>query len=272
MTTQIEQAPGPLLEVKGVTKSFGGVHAVAECSLQVQTGSITGLIGPNGAGKSTLFNIAAGALKPDAGQVIFDGEDVTGAAPHDHFHKGLMRTFQIAHEFPNLAAIENLMVVPPNQSGERLLPSWISPSRVEADEASARRRAGEVIEFLQLQDVYSLPAGELSGGQKKLLELGRTMMTDAKLVLLDEVGAGVNKTLLNRLVDNIIRMNRELGYTFFIVEHDMDLIGKLCSPVIVMANGSVIAEGELAELRQDPEIVEAYFGIPMDRKDESRQS
>lgn len=260
-----------MLEVREVTKSFGGVHAVDHCSLQVQPGSITGLIGPNGAGKSTLFNIAAGALKPDEGQILFDGEDVTGAEPHDHFRKGLLRTFQIAHEFPQLAAIENLMVVPPDQAGESLLRSWVNPRRVEEDEERVRRRAEEVIDFLQLRDVFNEPARNLSGGQKKLLELGRTMMAEAKLVLLDEVGAGVNKTLLNRLVENIRRMNSELGYTFFIVEHDMDVIGELCSPVIVMANGRVIAEGELSELRQNPQIVEAYFGMPTDRMNEPRQ-
>lgn len=265
MATESVEKPDPILQVKDLSKSFGGLHAVDQCSLEIGRGRITGLIGPNGAGKSTLFNLVAGALTPDKGQILLDGEEVAGLAAHELFERGLLRTFQIAHEFANLAAVENLMVVPPTQTGESLIRALIHPQRVASDERKVRQRAEEVIDFLQLGDVWDQPAGQLSGGQKKLLELGRTMMADAKLVLLDEVGAGVNKTLLQRLIDNIRRMNTELGYTFFIVEHDMDLIGALCDPVIVMANGSVIAEGHLSDLRQDAKIVEAYFGKPVDR-------
>ncbi len=253
-----------LIEVKNLTKHFGGLHAVSNCSLKVGRGTITGLIGPNGAGKTTLFNVVAGTYAPSSGQVLFDGKDVTGLKPHDLFKRGLLRTFQIAHEFSQMTALENLMMVPPDQPGENLVTNWLDPRRVDRAELAVKHKAEDVIEFLKLGHVRNELAGNLSGGQKKLLELGRTMMTEAKAVLLDEVAAGVNKTLLKDLASNIERMNRDLGYTFFVIEHDMDLIGRLCDPVIVMASGEVIAEGPMDELRRDPQIIEAYFGSSME--------
>lgn len=249
-----------IIDVRGVTKHFGGLTAVSNCSLKVAGGSITGLIGPNGAGKTTLFNMVAGTLVPDGGQVFFDGQDVTGLPPHELFHRGMLRTFQLAHEFSHMTALENLMMVPGNQPGESLVNTWLRPGLVADENLAVRQKANEVIDFLKLGHVKSELAGNLSGGQKKLLELGRTMMVEAKIVLLDEVAAGVNRTLLQDLASNIERMNKELGYTFFVIEHDMDLIGRLCDPVIVMAAGEVIAEGPMAEIRQNPEIIEAYFG------------
>jgi branched-chain amino acid transport system ATP-binding protein len=249
-----------MVDVRGLTKRFGGFVAVNDCSMSVKRGSITGLIGPNGAGKTTLFNMVAGTLMPDGGQIIFDGEDVTGLKPHELFSKGMLRTFQIAHEFSQMTSLENLMMVPSDQPGETLWRNWLQPGHVASAEAEVRQRANDVIDFLKLGHVKHELAGNLSGGQKKLLELGRTMMVDAKLVLLDEVAAGVNKTLLNDLASNIERMNQELGYTFFVIEHDMDLIARLCDPVIVMAAGEKIAEGPMSELRENPEIIEAYFG------------
>jgi len=251
-----------VIDVRNVTKRFGGLLAVNNCSLSVRRGSITGLIGPNGAGKSTLFNMVAGNIVPDSGQIIFDGADVTGLAPHQLFRIGMLRTFQIAHEFSQMTALENLMMVPGDQPGESLLNTWFRPKLVHSREMDVRKKALDVIDFLKLGHVRNELAGNLSGGQKKLLELGRTMMVDAKVVLLDEVAAGVNKSLLNDLADNIERMNRELGYTFFVIEHDMDLIGRMCDPVIVMAQGEKIAEGPMAEIRANPAIVEAYFGSP----------
>jgi branched-chain amino acid transport system ATP-binding protein len=251
---------GAIIEVDRVSKHFGGVSAVKNCSLQVAKGSITGLIGPNGAGKTTLFNMVAGTLTPDAGRILFDGEDVTGLKPHRLFAKGLLRTFQIAHEFSHMTALENLMMVPPDQPGEDLFEAWLRPGKVARVEEAVRAKAIEVIDFLKLGKVRNELAGNLSGGQKKLLELGRTMMVDAKAVLLDEVAAGVNRTLLKDLVTNIRRMNAELGYTFFVIEHDMDLITELCDPVIVMAQGEVLAQGHMSALRRDPQIIEAYFG------------
>ncbi len=218
------------------------------------------IIGPNGAGKTTLFNVIAGLYKPDSGTVQLDGQDITGLAPHELFARGLLRTFQIAHEFSSLTVRENLMMVPQNQSGERLMDAWLQPAKIRQEEAALITKANEVISFLQLDLVANERAGNLSGGQKKLLELGRTMMTDAKIVFLDEVGAGVNRTLLNHIGDSILRLNREQGYTFCMIEHDMEFISRLCDPVIVMAEGSVLATGSAAEIRNNDDVIEAYLG------------
>jgi len=252
-----------VIDVQNVSKSFGGLAAVRNCSLTVRRGSVTGLIGPNGAGKSTLFNLVAGNIVPDSGKILFDGADITGLPPHELFGRGMLRTFQIAHEFSNMTALENLMVVPGDQPGESIFTSWFMPGLVRERDVHVKQKANDVIDFLKLGHVKNELAGNLSGGQKKLLELGRTMMVDAKVVLLDEVAAGVNRTLLQDLAANIERMNRELGYTFFVIEHDMDLIGRLCDPVIVMAQGEKIAEGPMAEIRANPAIIEAYFGSPV---------
>ena len=249
-----------IIDVRGVTKRFGGFHAVDACTLSVETGSITGLIGPNGAGKTTLFNMVAGTYAPTTGSIELDGEDVTGLPAHELFQRGLLRTFQIAHEFSHMTVTENLMMVPDGQSGENLASAWFRPARVSREEADVRRKAEEVMEFLKITHVKNELAGNLSGGQKKLLELGRTMMVDAKVVLLDEIAAGVNRTLLNDLVSNIERLNRELGYTFFVIEHDMDMIARLCDPVIVMAAGSVLTQGHIEDIQKDPAVIEAYFG------------
>lgn len=249
-----------IIDVRHVHKAFGGLKVINDCSLQVEQGSITGLIGPNGAGKSTLFNIIAGALPLDSGQILLDGEDITNQPANTLFHKGLLRTFQIAHEFSHMTALENLMMVPPQQAGENLFEAWFKPARVNHQEAEVRRRALEVIDFIGLYHVRNELAGNLSGGQKKLLELGRTMMTDARVVLLDEIAAGVNRTLLGDLTSNIERLNRELGYTFLVIEHDMEMIGRLCDPVIVLAQGSVMVEGSIEEIRNNPQVIEAYFG------------
>ena len=245
---------------------FGGIRAVDDVSLTIETGKITGLIGPNGAGKTTLFNAIAGHYKPTAGLVLLDGEDITGLSPHELFAKGLLRTFQIAHEFGSLSVRENLMMVPGQQCGETLLGAWLSPAKVKRQEQAVRARADEVIAFLELSHVADELAGNLSGGQKKLLELGRTMMTDAKIVFLDEVGAGVNRTLLNTLGDAIVRLNQERGYTFCMIEHDMDFIGRLCDPVIVMAEGRVLASGSAQEVQANEQVIEAYLGRGLKNK------
>ena len=239
---------------------FGGIKAVDNISLSIETGSITGLIGPNGAGKTTLFNVIAGLYRPNTGRVFLDGQDITGAAPHELFHKGLLRTFQLAHEFSSLTVRENLMMVPPNQSGERLIDIWLSPKKIRAEEAANRQRANDVIAFLQISHLADEYAGNLSGGQKKLLELGRTMMTDAKIVFLDEVGAGVNRTLLHQIGDSILRLNREFGYTFCMIEHDMQFIARMCDPVIVMAQGRVLAEGSAVQVQANEDVIDAYLG------------
>ena len=255
-----------MIKVEHLHKYFGGLHAVEDASLEIATGSITGLIGPNGAGKTTLFNIIAGVHKPSSGKVYLDGEDITGFPPHDLFQLGLLRTFQIAHEFSSLTVRENLMMVPGNQSGENLINAWFRPNKVIAEENIIRGKANEVIDFLQLSHVADEYAGNLSGGQKKLLELGRTMMVDAKIVFLDEVGAGVNRTLLNTIGDAILRLNKERGYTFCMIEHDMEFISKLCDPVIVMAEGSVLAQGSAEEVKANEQVIEAYLGTGLKNK------
>ena len=255
-----------MIKVENLTKRFGGITAVDNASLTIEMGSITGLIGPNGAGKTTLFNVIAGVHQPTTGRVWLDGEDITGLPPHELFHKGMLRTFQIAHEFSSLTVRENLMMVPGDQAGEKLSNVWFRTKGVREREARVRDKANEVIEFLQIQQVADELAGNLSGGQKKLLELGRTMMVDAKIVFLDEVGAGVNRTLLNTIGDAIIRLNKERGYTFCVIEHDMDFIDKLCDPVIVMAEGAVLAEGTLAEIKANEQVIEAYLGTGLKNK------
>jgi len=255
-----------MIVVEHLYKNFGGLHAVEDASLTISEGSITGLIGPNGAGKTTLFNIIAGVHKPSAGRVYLDGEDITGLAPHELFHRGLLRTFQIAHEFSSLTVRENLMMVPAGQSGENLVDAWFRPARVRAEEEGIRRKADEVIDFLQIRQVADERAGNLSGGQKKLLELGRTMMVDAKIVFLDEVGAGVNRTLLNTIGDAILRLNKERGYTFCMIEHDMEFISRLCDPVIVMAEGAVLAQGTAEEVKANEMVIEAYLGTGLKNK------
>jgi branched-chain amino acid transport system ATP-binding protein len=249
-----------MIRVESLHKRFGGLRAVDGASLEIAAGSITGLIGPNGAGKTTLFNVIAGAFRPTSGRVYLDGNDITGLKPHELFHKGVLRTFQIAHEFTTLTVIENLMMVPGEQRGEGLLDAWFRPGLVRAQEATIRAKAEEVLEFLGLTHLAQEPAGNLSGGQKKLLELGRTMMVDAKIVFLDEVGAGVNRTLLRTIGDAIQRLNKERGYTFCMIEHDMDFISRLCDPVIVMAEGTVLMEGSAEAVKSDSRVIEAYLG------------
>ncbi|ATQ56972.1 MULTISPECIES: ABC transporter ATP-binding protein [Paracoccus] len=255
-----------MIQVHDLHRHFGGFRAVDGASLTIETGSITGLIGPNGAGKSTLFNVIAGVLKPTSGRVVMDGEDITGLAPHDLFHKGLLRTFQLAHEFSSMTVRENLMMVPGGQTGERLLNTWLRRARIRDEERALRAKADEVLDFLTISHVADEKAGNLSGGQKKLLELGRTMMVDAKIVFLDEVGAGVNRTLLGTIGDAITRLNRERGYTFCVIEHDMDFIGRLCDPVIVMAQGKVLAQGSASSIMQNEAVIEAYLGTGLKNK------
>ena len=249
-----------MLSLNNIYKSFGGLIAVNGTSLTVEKGTIKGLIGPNGAGKTTLFNIIAGMIAPSSGQIILDGEDITYMKPYELFNKGLLRTFQISREFSTLTVRDNLLVVPPNQPGENLLHSWFAPKKVRNFEIEIQKKADEVIKFLELENVSSELAKNLSGGQKKLLELGRTMMVDAKIVFLDEVGAGVNRTLLNKIGDLILKLNKDKGYTFCMIEHDMEFISRLCKTVTVMAEGSVLAEGTVNEIKNNEDVIEAYLG------------
>ena len=257
-----------MIEVHDLHRHFGGFRAVDGATLKIEEGSITGLIGPNGAGKTTLFNVIAGVLKPTSGRVTMAGRDITGLPPHDLFHMGLLRTFQIAHEFSSMTVRENLMMVPGEQAGEQLWNTWFKRRAIAEEERRLAARADEVLEFLTIAHLADEKAGNLSGGQKKLLELGRTMMVDAKIVFLDEVGAGVNRTLLNTIGDAILRLNKERGYTFVVIEHDMDFIGRICDPVICMAEGHVLAEGSLDEIKANEQVIEAYLGTGLKNKDQ----
>ncbi|MCC7319592.1 MAG: ABC transporter ATP-binding protein [Rubellimicrobium sp.] len=256
-----------MIVVDDVHKHFGGFHAVDGASFEIAKGSITGLIGPNGAGKTTMFNVIAGRLKPTSGRVFMAGEEITGLPPHELFHKGLLRTFQIAHEFSSMTVRENLMMVPGAQHGESLWNALFRRRQMQEDEIALQKKADEVLDFLTISHLRDEKAGNLSGGQKKLLELGRTMMVEARIVFLDEVGAGVNRTLLNTIGDAIVRLNRERGYTFCVIEHDMDFIARLCDPVIVMAEGKVLAQGSADEIRQNEAVIEAYLGTGLKNKD-----
>ncbi|MDB3858164.1 ABC transporter ATP-binding protein [Pelagibacteraceae bacterium] len=263
------QSDSNILQVNNLSKFFGGLAAVSNCSLKIKKGSITGIIGPNGSGKTTLFNLIAGNLESSQGTVFFNNENITNTPSYELFSKGVLRTFQIAHEFTNLTVLENLMMVPGKQSGENLVNALFKPSLVKKEEVKVREKALEVIDFLNLKHLSNELAGNLSGGQKKLLELGRTMMVDAKLVLLDEVGAGVNRTLLKEIGSAILRLNKEQGYTFCMIEHDMEFISRLCNPVIVMAEGSVLFEGTSDEVKKNEKVIESYLGKGSKLKDKN---
>ena len=255
-----------MITVENLHRHFGGFRAVDGASLTIRKGSITGLIGPNGAGKSTLFNVIAGRLPPTSGRVLMEGRDITGLPPHELFAQGMLRTFQIAHEFGSMTVRENLMMVPGNQTGETLWNAWFKRGQIAREEAALRDKADEVLEFLTISHIADQKASQISGGQKKLVELGRTMMVDAKIVFLDEVGAGVNRTLLNTIGDAILRLNRERGYTFCVIEHDMDFIARICDPVICMAEGKVLAEGTVDQVKNDERVIEAYLGTGLKNK------
>jgi branched-chain amino acid transport system ATP-binding protein len=249
-----------ILVVDKVTRSFGGLRAVNDCSLDVREQSITGLIGPNGAGKTTLFNIISGFLKPDGGHILFQGERIDGVSAHAVFRRGLVRTFQIPRELATMSVLENLMLVPAGQSGEKMWNPWFFAHRVAREEEANFIKATQVLEFVELIHLRDEYAGNLSGGQKKLLELARTLMCDPKMILLDEPGAGVNRVLMKKLTSDIERLRRELGITFFVIEHDMDLVTQLCDTVIVMSEGSKLAEGTAEQVKSDERVLEAYLG------------
>jgi branched-chain amino acid transport system ATP-binding protein len=256
------EEPAPILEIRDVVKDFGGLRAVNQCCFRVRPGTITGLIGPNGAGKTTLFNLVTGFVPCTSGQILSDGRRISGLPPHEVFRRGIVRTFQIPRELKRMTVIENLMLVPGQQAGERIWGTWVLPWRVSRQERDIEAQAVEVLRFVNLLHLRDEYAGNLSSGQKKLLELARTLMAEPRLVLLDEPGAGVNPTLMNELVADIRRSCVERNLTFLVIEHDMDLVMRLCNPIIVMANGEVIMEGSPEEVQRDRRVLDAYLGGP----------
>ncbi|ALV30617.1 ABC transporter ATP-binding protein (plasmid) [Pannonibacter phragmitetus] len=252
-----------MLSTKGLTRDFNGFRAVDSVSLDIRAGTITGLIGPNGAGKSTLFNLLTGTLKPTSGTVTLAGRDVTGLAPDALFRKGLGRTFQIPRPFARMSVLENVMMAPAAQTGESLFGPLFASGRVAAQERRNRERAMEVLDFVTLAKLADHPAGKISGGQMKLLELARVLMGDPAIILLDEPAAGVNPTLTGVLIEKIEELNRQ-GKTFVIIEHDMDFIMRHCDPVIALAEGKVVFEGTAQEAQANPVLLDAYLGSMAD--------
>jgi branched-chain amino acid transport system ATP-binding protein len=250
-----------VLSLRGLTRDFGPFRAVDGVSLDIRRGSITGLIGPNGAGKTTLFNMVAGSLRPTSGTVALDGQDITGLPPEALFAKGLARTFQIPRPFRRMSVLENVLLTPPGQTGETVLGALFRRGRVAEEEARLREKAREVLEFVTLSALANQPAGQISGGQMKLLELARALMGDPRVILLDEPAAGVNPTLARVLIDRIEELNRR-GVTFVVIEHDMDFVMRHCDPVIALAEGRVMFEGTADEARADPDLLDAYLGAP----------
>ncbi len=247
------------LTAREVTKSFGGHRAVDGFSFTLARGAIGGLVGPNGAGKTTLFNCLAGALRPTSGQVRLDGRDITSAPPDRVFAAGLARTFQIPRPFPEMSVLDNVMLAPRGQLGERFWANWLRPRAVAQQERAVQAAARHWLDFVGLSALAAEPARVLSGGQRKLLELARVMVAEPKLVLLDEPGAGVNPALLDQIVDRVAALNRQ-GVTFLVIEHNMDLVATLCNPVMVMAQGRMLAQGPADAVLRDERVVQAYLG------------
>jgi branched-chain amino acid transport system ATP-binding protein len=250
---------GAALELRDVSRRFGGHRAVDGVSFRVRPGTITGLIGPNGAGKSTLFNLIAGALQPTAGRIALGDRRLDGLPPHRVLRAGVARTFQIPRPFGAMSVLENLMLAGQDQRGERFWANWFAPGAVAAGERALRERARELIEFVGLGAHAGAPARVLSGGQRKLLEMARALMTAPRLLLLDEPTAGVNPTLVEVLAERVLALNRA-GVTVLVIEHNLDLVMRLCRPVLVMAGGRLLLEGDPEEVRADPRVLEAYVG------------
>lgn len=252
-----------VLSITGLTRDFGPFRAVDDVSIGIQRGSITGLIGPNGAGKTTLFNTITGTLAPTTGKVTLNGKDVTGLSPDRLFACGLGRTFQIARPFSRMSVLENVMLPPLDQIGERISGPFVFRKSLRDQERAIRTRAMEVLDFVTLAPLADHPAGQISGGQMKLLELARVLMGDPEVILLDEPAAGVNPTLTGTLIEKIETLNQQ-GKTFVIIEHDMDFVMRHCDPIIALAQGKVVFEGTAAEAQSNTVLLDAYLGATVD--------
>ena len=248
-----------MLTVENLAKEFDGLTAVNDLNFTVEPNTISGLIGPNGAGKTTTFNMIAGHLKPSSGKIYFDGKEITNLRPHQTFQLGIVQTFQIPRPFSGMTVLENLTMVPRNQIGEKIWNNWLRNNAVEREEQQIREKANGLLEFLNLSDLQNEYSGNLSGGQLKLLELGRALMSDPKVILLDEPAAGVNPTLLEEIIDRIRDIHRQ-GVTFLIIEHNMELVMRLCSSILVMAEGGILMRGSPEKIRSDPRLIDAFLG------------
>ena len=248
-----------LLRATGLSKSFGGIKAVNNARLGVSRGSITGLIGPNGAGKTTLFNLLANFIEPDCGEIWFDGRPIHNLPSHKIATLGFIRTFQVARVLSRLSVLENMLLATPHQTGENFFQVWLQQKKLRTEERENKARAMEILESVGLAAKAHDYAGALSGGQRKLLEMARTLMTNPKLILLDEPAAGVNPTLINQICDYIVNWNQQ-GISFLIIEHNMDVIMSLCDRVWVLAEGTNLASGTPAEIQSDDRVLEAYLG------------
>ena len=248
-----------MLTVENLAKEFDGLTAVNDLNFTVEPNTISGLIGPNGAGKTTTFNMIAGHLKPSSGKIYFDGKEITNLRPHQTFQLGIVRTFQIPRPFSGMTVLENLTMVPRNQIGEKIWNNWLRNNAVAKEEQQIREKANGLLEFLNLSDLQNDYSGNLSGGQLKLLELGRALMSDPKVILLDEPAAGVNPTLLEEIIDRIRDIHSQ-GVTFLIIEHNMELVMRLCSSILVMAEGDILMRGAPEEIRSDPRLIDAFLG------------
>lgn len=257
MTQQLQ--PDYLLSATGLNKNFGGIKAVSNAQIKVKQGSITGLIGPNGAGKTTLFNLLSNFIRPDRGQVIFDHQPIDHLQPHEIAQRGFIRTFQVARVLSKLTVLENMLLATPKQTGENFFQVWLKQPQVRQEERENKQKALEILESVGLVEKAYDYAGALSGGQRKLLEMARTLMTNPKLILLDEPAAGVNPTLINQICEHIINWNRQ-GITFLIIEHNMDVIMSLCNHVWVLAEGTNLADGTPEEIQTNSDVLEAYLG------------
>ena len=249
-----------MLQISKINKSFGGLKVLNNLSLKIEKGSISGLIGPNGAGKTTLFNVINGSIKPDSGSVQLNNFELIGLQPHELFEIGVLRTFQIPHEFFSLTVLDNLLVVPPNKIGEMFFGQWFFEKKIKKIEEINVKKAQDILDILGLSHLEKEYAGNLSGGQKKLLELGRVMMVEPEIILLDEVGAGVNKTLLKKISNIIKKLNKEKKYTFIMIEHDLDFISKLCDTIIVMAEGQFLTQGNIQQIKSNQKVIDIYLG------------
>jgi branched-chain amino acid transport system ATP-binding protein len=250
---------GAVLTARNIVRRFGGLYAVNDVSFDVRRGEILGLIGPNGAGKTTMFDLLAGSIPPSSGEIVLNGANVSGEPPHRRIARGLGRTFQIPRPLANLSLVENVMLAGQNQTGESLIANFLKPWRVAAEEKVAEEKAMDLLDLVTLTHLAHEPARVLSGGQRKLLELARVMMASPSLILLDEPAAGVNATLLEVIMDRIREINAR-GVTFLLIEHNIDMVTRLCHRVLVMASGQLICEGTATEVARDPRVIEAYLG------------